>query len=61
MLIPAEGLFATPPTARPSQTDVDNLQIAITEARKGLQEGGIPIGGALVLCCPILSDHTTHN
>jgi len=47
MLVPAEGLFATPPTACPSQTDVDNLQVAIIEARKGLQEGGIPIGGAL--------------
>jgi len=28
--------------------DLENMEVAIQQARLGLEEGGIPIGGALV-------------
>ena len=48
MLLPATGLIATPPAKEPTAKDVENMEVAIQQARLGLDEGGIPIGGALV-------------
>jgi len=48
MLLPETGLIATPPTKEPLAKDVENMEVAIQQARLGLEEGGIPIGGALV-------------
>ena len=48
MLLPEAGLIATPPTNEPLVKDVENMEVAIQQARLGLDEGGIPIGGALV-------------
>jgi len=47
MLLPETGLVATPPTKEPLARDLQNMEIAIQQARLGLAEGGIPIGGAL--------------
>lgn len=38
----------TPPAKNPSQYDKTHMRHAILQAQIGLQEGGIPIGGALV-------------
>lgn len=48
MLLPEAGLITTPPTEDPLAKDLENMQVAIQQARLGLEEGGIPIGGALV-------------
>ena len=48
MLLPEVSLTATPPTKQPTAKDVENMKVAIQQARLGLEEGGIPIGGALV-------------
>jgi len=48
MLLPEVGLTATPATKEPTAKDVENMEVAIQQARLGLEEGGIPIGGALV-------------
>ena len=48
MLHPETGLIATPPTKEPPAKDLENMEAAIQQARLGLEEGGIPIGGALV-------------
>ena len=48
MLLPETGLAAIPPTKEPLAKDLQNMEIAIQQARHGLAEGGIPIGGALV-------------
>ena len=48
MLLPATDLIATPPTKEPSAKDLESMEIALRQARLGLEEGGIPIGGALV-------------
>jgi len=48
MLLPETGLVATPPTKEPLAKDLENMEVAIQQARLGLEEGGIPIGGALV-------------
>ena len=48
MLLPKTGPVATPPTKEPSAKDLENMEVAIQQARLGLKEGGIPIGGALV-------------
>jgi len=42
-----------------SPTDADHLRAAITEARAGLAEGGIPIGAALVVDGAVIA--TGHN
>ena len=48
MLLPATDVITTPPTKEPLAKDLDNMEVAIQQARLGLVEGGIPIGGALV-------------
>lgn len=48
MLPPESGLVVTPPTKEPLVKDLENMEVAIQQARLGLEEGGIPIGGALV-------------
>ena len=48
MLLPKTGLVATPPTKEPLAKDLENMEVAIQQARLGLEEGGVPIGGALV-------------
>lgn len=48
MLLPEIGPIATPPTKEPLAKDLENMGVAIQQARLGLEEGGIPIGGALV-------------
>lgn len=48
MLLPETGLIATPPTKEALSKDVENMEVAIQQARLGLEEGGVPIGGALV-------------
>lgn len=48
MLLPEAGLITTPPTKDPLAKDLENMEVAIQQARLGLKEGGIPIGGALV-------------
>ena len=48
MLLPETGLIATPPTKEPLAEDLESMKAAIQQARLGLEEGGIPIGGALV-------------
>lgn len=48
MLLPKSRLIVTPPTKEPSAKDLENMEVAIQQARLGLEEGGIPIGGALV-------------
>jgi len=47
MLLPETGPIATPPTKEPLAKDLENIGVAIQQARLGLKEGGIPIGGAL--------------
>jgi len=47
MLLPETGLVATPPAKEPLAKDLENMEVAIQQARLGLEEGGIPIGGAL--------------
>ncbi|KAF9646562.1 cytosine deaminase [Thelephora ganbajun] len=47
MLLPETGRIATPPTKELLVKDLENMEIAIRQARLGLEEGGIPIGGAL--------------
>jgi len=47
MLLPATDVIVTPPTKEPSAKDLENMGVAIQQARIGLAEGGIPIGGAL--------------
>jgi len=47
MLLPESGLIATPPSKDPSVKDLENMRVAIQQARLGFEEGGIPIGGAL--------------
>lgn len=47
-MIPPKEQVITPPCADPSQFDLNGLKLAITEAKAGLAEGGVPIGGALV-------------
>lgn len=48
MLLPEGGLFATPPAKEPLVKDLENMKVAIQQARLGFKEGGVPIGGALV-------------
>lgn len=48
MLLPETGLIAIPPTKEPLTKDLENMRVAIQQAKLGLEEGGIPIGGALV-------------
>lgn len=48
MLLPVTDPIATPPTREPLAKDLENMDVAIRQARLGLEEGGIPIGGALV-------------
>lgn len=48
MLLPETNLIVTPPTKEPMVKDLENMEVAIQQARLGLEEGGIPIGGALV-------------
>ena len=48
MLLPETGQIATPPTKEPLAKDLERMEVAIQQARLGLEEGGIPIGGALV-------------
>lgn len=38
----------TPPTKEPLAKDLKNMEAAIQQAKLGLEEGGVPIGGALV-------------
>jgi len=47
MLLPETRIIATPPTESPLAQDLGNMEFAIRQARLGLEEGGIPIGGAL--------------
>ncbi|KAI5481470.1 cytosine deaminase [Pseudohyphozyma bogoriensis] len=47
MMVPP-GSWKTPPTPNPSQFDQDNVKHAVWQAARGLAEGGIPIGAALV-------------
>jgi len=48
MLLPEAGLIATSPAKEPLAKDLENMEVAIQQARLGFEEGGIPIGGALV-------------
>lgn len=48
MLPPENGPTATPPTEEPLVKDLENMEVAIRQARLGFEEGGVPIGGALV-------------
>ena len=48
MLLPKASVVATVPTKEPLAKDLENMGVAIQQARLGLEEGGIPIGGALV-------------
>lgn len=48
MLLPGTSLVATLPTKEPLAKDLENMEVAIQQARLGFEEGGIPIGGALV-------------
>ena len=48
MLPPENGPTATPPTEEPLAKDLENMEVAIRQARLGFEEGGVPIGGALV-------------
>ncbi|BGP01999.1 Cytosine deaminase [Rhodotorula toruloides] len=47
MLAPKEAV-KTPPTANPSDFDLQNIRHAIFQAEQGLEEQGVPIGAALV-------------
>lgn len=47
MLAPKEAV-KTPPTANPSEFDLQNIRHAIFQAEQGLAEEGVPIGAALV-------------
>jgi len=48
MLLPSSSFNATPPEPEPTTEDVRGMELALKEARDGAQEGGIPIGAALV-------------
>jgi len=37
----------TSPTEEPSAKDLENMKVAIQQAKLGLEEGGIPIGAGL--------------
>ncbi|KDE02555.1 hypothetical protein MVLG_06890 [Microbotryum lychnidis-dioicae p1A1 Lamole] len=47
MLVPSNPI-KTAPTRNPKESDVRNMLHAIYQAELGLQEGGVPIGAALV-------------
>lgn len=47
MLAPKEPV-KMPPTANPTDFDLQNVRHAIFQAEQGLKEAGVPIGAALV-------------
>ena len=61
MLLPESGLIATPPTKEPLAKDVENMGVAIQQARLGLEEGGVPIGGALVSASKPMTNNEPHH
>jgi tRNA(Arg) A34 adenosine deaminase TadA len=50
-MIQPKDKLVTPKCENPSKFDLDGLALAIEEAKKGMAEGGEPIGAALVRAC----------
>ena len=48
MLLPEASVVATLLIKEPLAKQLETMEVAIQQSRLGLEEGGIPIGGALV-------------